>query len=122
MMAGMEGSGGENPWAGKKNYVFSNTLKHHGDDYELVRGNIEKEVEKIKAMNGKDIWLFGGASLTSSLLNAGLVDELWLSIHPILLGKGKPLFSGVEKRVQTRLLRSKSYETGLVSLTYEVIH
>jgi dihydrofolate reductase len=122
MMAGMEAPGGENPWAGKKNYVFSNTLKQTGKDFEVIGGDIEKHVKRIKAMSGKDIWLFGGASLTTSLLNVGLVDELWLSVHPILLGKGKPLFSGIDKRIKTRLLRTKPYETGLVSLSYEVIY
>jgi dihydrofolate reductase len=121
MAAGVEAPGGGNPWVGMKSYVFSNTLKQPGKDFELVGGDIEKEVKKIKAMNGKDIWLFGGASLTTSLMNAGLVDELWLAVHPILLGKGKLLFSGIEKRIKTRLLGTKSYETGLVSLSYEVI-
>jgi dihydrofolate reductase len=72
-------------------------------------------------MKGKDIWLFGGASLTKSLLNAGLVDELWLAVHPILLGQGKPLFSGIQKRIKTKLIESKAYDTGLVSRWYEVV-
>ena len=67
---------------------------------------------------GKDIWLFGGASLTASLVNAGLVDEFWLSVHPIILGSGKPLFHGVKNRVPLNLIQSKSYTSGLVSLTY----
>jgi dihydrofolate reductase len=122
MMAGMEAPAGGNPWAGIKNYVFSNTLKEAGKDTELVSGNISEEVKKIKAMNGKDIWLFGGASLTSSLMNLGLVDELGLAVHPILLGQGKPLFSGINKRIRTNLVDSKSYSTGLVYLTYDVIN
>jgi dihydrofolate reductase len=109
-----------NPWAGMKNYVFSNTLKSSAKDFQLVSGDIVKSVDQIKNLKGKDIWLFGGASLTSNLLNAGLVDELWLSVHPILLGAGKPLFSGIEKRIKTLLLESKAYSTGLVSLRYEV--
>lgn len=76
------------------------------------------EVEKIKHEPGKDIWLFGGASLTSSLMNLGLVDEIWLSIHPILLGSGKPLFTGITNRIPLQLLESKTYETGLVSVKY----
>ena len=72
-------------------------------------------------MKGKDIWLFGGASLTASLLKAGLVDEFWLAVHPIVLGQGKPLFAGIEKRIKTKLLNSKSYDTGLISLSYGVL-
>jgi dihydrofolate reductase len=53
-------------------------------------------------------------------MNAGLVDELWLSIHPILLGNGKPLFSDINGRVQLELLESKTYDTGLVQVKYAV--
>ena len=110
-----------NAWAGMKNYVFSNTLKEAGKDFELVSGDISKEVKKIKQMKGKDIWLFGGASLASSLMNEGLVDELGLAVHPILLGQGKTLFTGIQKRVKLKLLDSKTYSTGLVSLSYKVL-
>jgi dihydrofolate reductase len=121
MMMHYEAPGGENPWKGMKSYVFSNTLKKEGKDFELVSGDIEKKVKEIKNMKGKDIWLFGGASLTSSLLNAGLVDELGMAVHPILLGQGKPLFSGIQKRIKTKLISSKEYSTGLVYLSYEVL-
>jgi dihydrofolate reductase len=120
MMNSVEAPGGGNPWARMKNYVFSNTMKSKPKDAELVSGNIAEQVKKIKSMPGKDIWLFGGASLTTSLMNEGLVDELWLAVHPILLGKGKPLFSDIKDRVKTKLIYSKIYETGLVSLRYEV--
>lgn len=120
MMNSVEAPGGGNPWAGMKNYVFSNTMKSKPKDAELVSGDIKTEVSRIKNMPGKDIWLFGGASLTTSLMNEGFVDELWLAVHPILLGKGKPLFSDIKDRVETKLIYSKVYETGLVSLRYEI--
>lgn len=122
MMKMAESSGGENVWKGMKNYVFSNSLKQNGNDFELVTGDIGKKVKDIKNEKGKDIWLFGGASLTSSLLNAGLVDELGMAVHPILLGEGKPLFSGIQNRIRTKLIDSKTYSTGLVYLTYKVLH
>lgn len=121
VMRQAEASGGENPWKGMKNYVFSNSLKGSGKDFELVSGDIEKKVRDIKNAKGKDIWLFGGALLTSSLLNAGLVDEIGMAVHPILLGEGKLLFSGIRKRIKMRLIDSKSYSSGLVYLTYEVM-
>jgi dihydrofolate reductase len=111
---------GENPFGGKTDYVFSNSLKKTGD-YVLVNGDIPTEVNRIKKMVGKDIWLFGGASLTSALMAEGLVDELWLSVHPIVLGKGKALFSDLNQRVSLKLLDNKVYETGLVSMRYQVI-
>lgn len=101
-----------------KEYVFSNTLTEVREGAIIVSGDTKEEVEKIKQEPGKDIWLFGGASLTSSLMNLGLVDEIWLSIHPILLGNGKPLFTGITDRIHLQLLESKTYETGLVSVKY----
>jgi dihydrofolate reductase len=103
-----------------KNYVFSNSLKEVEAGNELVNGDVKAKVQAIKNSPGKDIWLFGGASLTASLMNEGLVDELWLSVHPILLGSGKPLFSGISNRIKLTLFETKAYETGLVSLKYKV--
>ena len=103
-----------------KEYVFSNTLKEVKPGAVLVKGDIEAEVKRIKQEQGKDIWLFGGASLSSSLLNLHLIDELWLAVHPVILGGGKPLFTDVSKRVELRLVDTKTYSTGLVSLTYHM--
>lgn len=103
-----------------KEYVFSNTLKEAKKDVVIVSGDIGKEVEKIKKEQGKDIWLFGGANLTASLMNLGLVDEIGLAVHPILLGGGKPLFNDIKERVHLSLTDMKTYSTGLVSLVYNV--
>lgn len=86
----------------------------------MITENAIAEASKIKQLQGKDIWLFGGASLTEQLMEAKLVDELWLSVHPILLGSGKLLFQKNEQRTKLTLLESKTYETGLVSLRYKI--
>lgn len=101
-------------------YVFSNTLKSVKEGAELIAGDSIAEAGRIKAQPGKDIWLFGGASLSDALMKEGLVDELWMSVHPILLGSGKPLFRTQDTRTQLTLLESKTYETGLVSLRYSI--
>jgi len=75
-----------------REHVFSNSLTIVEGDRVLVNGNLIEEVKKIKSQPGKDIWLYGGASLTYSLINLDLVDEMALAVHPILLGAGKPLF------------------------------
>jgi len=105
-----------------KEYIFSNTLKEVKDGAMLVAGDTIAAVKKIKEQPGKDIWLFGGAALTGSLIKAGLVDELWLSIHPVLLGAGRPLFTGLLNRYSLELLETKSYGTGLVSVRYRFRH
>jgi dihydrofolate reductase len=101
-----------------KEYVFSTTLHKVKEGATLIKGDIKNEVEKIKNEKGKDIWLFGGAALTTSLVNLGLVDELSLAVHPILLGSGKPLFNNIKGRINLTLVDTKTFSTGLVSLTY----
>ncbi len=103
-----------------KEYIFSTTLDKVKDGAVLIKNNIKEEVEKIKNERGKDIWLFGGASLTTSLMNLGLVEELSLAVHPIILGGGKPLFSNINGRLHLKLMGSKTYSSGLVSLTYHL--
>jgi dihydrofolate reductase len=104
-----------------KEYIFSTTLDKVKDGATLVKGDIKQEVEKIRNEKGKDIWLFGGAGLTTSLMNLGLVDELFLAVHPIILGGGKPLFTNIKNRIPLKLADTKTYSTGLVSLTYHVV-
>jgi len=108
------------PFAHFKQYIFSDTLKEIQKEYTLVNSDgLEEKVRAIKNENGKDIWLFGGASLTTSLMNLGLVDEIGVGVHPILLGGGKPLFQNLKDRVKLDLIDSKTYSSGLVSLTYQ---
>jgi dihydrofolate reductase len=101
-------------------YVFSNSLKSVEKGYHLVSGDALSWIADQKKLPGKNIWLFGGAELTSSMLNAGLVDEMLLALHPIVLGEGKPLFSDLSSRIKLELMESKSYDSGLVSLKYAV--
>ncbi|HVX49412.1 MAG TPA: dihydrofolate reductase family protein [Chitinophagaceae bacterium] len=105
-----------------KYYVFSRTLSGVEKGDCLVKGDIEKEIFNIKNSPGKDIWLFGGANLTSSLMQLGLVDEIALAVHPVLLGEGKPLFTALPGRINLQFTGSKVYSTGLVFLTYRVLY
>ena len=82
---------------------------------------MEKEIKTIKNQSGKDIWLFGGAELTTTLVNCGLVDELQLAIHPLLLGQGKPLFENLKDKVGLTLMDTKTYSSGLVQLFFRFI-
>ena len=109
---------GGNLYSDKKAYIFSNSMKTAPEGAELVSGDVIEAVRKIKQQPGKNIWLFGGASLTTAFINADLVDELWLSIHPLLLGSGKLLFQQIRERKYFNLVKTKHYETGLVSLWY----
>ena len=118
-----QGSKGKqsNPFAHMKHYVFSNTLKKLEEGYILVNGDIKTEVEKIKRQPGKDIAVFGGAELLSSLLNLDLVDELSLAICPVLLGNGKPFFNSLEKKSNWKVNEVKHYTSGLIYITYSKV-
>lgn len=109
-----------NAFSDKKKVVFSKTLKNTDAHSKIISGNIENGVQDLINTPGKDIWLFGGANLTTTMLNLNLVDELIISIHPLLLGKGKPLFSAIEGRKKLRLTDTKTFSTGLVQLYYTV--
>jgi dihydrofolate reductase len=117
MSLGMEGETG---FSHIKQYVFSTTLDKVKNGDVLIKGNVEEEVKKIKAQPGKDIWLFGGASLTSSLLEKDLVDEMELAVHPIVLGSGKPLFSNLKGRINLKLIDAITYSSGLVMMKYRL--
>jgi dihydrofolate reductase len=110
----------ENPYPEKNKYVFSTTLTAL-ENITVVSNNIEDEVRRIKTREGKDIWLFGGASITTTLMNAGLIDELMLSVHPLILGAGKPLFEDISRKVKLKLTDTRSYDSGLVQLFYNIL-
>lgn len=102
-----------------KSYVFSNTLDIDNEEITVIKGDIVPQVIEIKNQKGKDIWLFGGSNLLTDFINFNLVDEMQISIHPILLGQGKPLFLNIEGRKKWVLKNVKTYNTGLVQVFYE---
>lgn len=116
---GAQDAGGA--YKGIRNYVFSNTLKDVGKDNTLVTGDVTAAVKRLKRQAGKDIAVFGGGVLASSLLNLGLVDEIVLAIVPVVLGSGKPLFTGIEDRIGLKLMRSKTYSNGVLRLEYATV-
>ena len=76
------------------------------------------EIRALKQQPGKDMHAVGGATLVSSLLNAGLIDELRIVVVPIVLGGGKALFKDVKARQTLKLLAVKQLQSGMVCLTY----
>ena len=76
------------------------------------------ELRTLKSAAGKNMYVVGGATLVASLLNAGLLDELRLIVHPILLGGGKALFAGVNTRRSLKFVRAELGTSGRVMLTY----
>ena len=102
-------------------FVFSGLLSQA--DYPgitIVKDNALEVVTRLRAKAGKDIWLFGGGALFSSLAELGVVDTVEVSVMPVLLGEGIPMIA-TAKRLELELTGHKVYEkTGIVSLMYSV--
>jgi dihydrofolate reductase len=77
-----------------------------------------EEIRKLKQQAGKDMQVVGGATLVSSLMNLGLIDELRLMVNPLVLGGGKALFKDVKEQHALKLIRAKPLKSGKVGLTY----
>jgi dihydrofolate reductase len=103
----------------KKKYVFSKTRTGDETNAIFINSNIRERVLEIKQQPGKNIWLYGGAKIVTAFFNLDLIDEYRLAVHPVILGKGKPLFQNIEERHKLKLVESKGYESGVVLMTYK---
>jgi dihydrofolate reductase len=100
-------------------FVVSTTLSEATwNNSKLIKGNIAEEVSKLKHEDGQSIVILGSGELVSLLTQQNLIDEYLLLVMPLVLGKGKRLF---RERINTtlKLVESKTYSTGVVSLTYQ---
>lgn len=98
--------------------VVSRTLKQVEWDHTRLVSDIS-EVAKLKAQSDKDVVIFGSSDLSASLLDAGLIDEIRQIVNPVLLGRGKPMFQGLEHRAKLKLLRTRTFGNGNVMLVYQ---
>jgi dihydrofolate reductase len=116
------GSGAE-PTPGIRNIVFSRTLRPSDYPDLTVSADAERVVAELRTRPGKDIALFGGGELFRSLLAAGLVDRVGVSLIPVLLGGGIPLLPPPATRATLKLRKHRVYErTGTVGLEYDIEH
>ncbi|MEC0204445.1 dihydrofolate reductase family protein [Paenibacillus lautus] len=102
----------------KEKYVFSRKKKENDHKAIYINDHIIEEVNALKNKPGKDIWLYGGASLITTFINLGLVDEFRLSVHPVVLGEGKPLFMDINERLNLQLINTRTFSSGVVQLIY----
>jgi dihydrofolate reductase len=84
----------------------------------LIKGDVGEELAKLKQQPGKDIAISGSGTLVRSLLRKGLLDELRLLVYPVVVGRGKRLFDGATEQLSLRLVDSRPFSTGVISLTY----
>jgi dihydrofolate reductase len=99
--------------------VFTRTLfESPWSDTELAKGKLSEEIGRLKDQPGKDMIVYGGASFVSSLLKENLIDELYLYVNPIVLGKGLEIFTNVTNRMPLTLISSRSYACGIAVHQY----
>jgi dihydrofolate reductase len=111
----------KSPFGNMKSYVFSATLdpKAH-PSVTIVPRDAAGFVRRLKSEPGKDICLMGGGELAHSLFEAGLIDEVGFTIHPILLGSGIPVFHVMSRQINLKLLDSRAFKNGCVHVQYRV--
>ena len=126
---------GQTSYPGAKNYVFSRskqkslalkkslaTKKKIDKNVEIVTEDVVKFVRDLKSKKGKGICLFGGGELAKSLFEAGLIDEVVLNIHPVLLGSGVPLFHEMKRQIDLELVDVRTLKGGYLLVSYRLKH
>ena len=121
-----QGSDDDQGFAGYMNntpkYVVSRTLQEplEWNNSTLIKGNVAEEIAKLKQQPGKDISITGSGTLVRSLLEDGLLDELRLMVHPIVVGSGKRLFEDGSDQKALELVDAQTFSTGVLYLTYQL--
>ncbi len=119
--ASVEQGGGGGGFGNIKTYVFSRTLKHIADPkVQLVTTDAAEFVSDLKGKPGKGICVMGGGDLARSLFEAGLMDEVGLNVHPVLLGSGVPFFLDAGRRTDLELTECRTLDGGCVFINYRV--
>lgn len=121
----LDHEGSEWPYRGKPYWVLSSReLRRPADeaaDVRITRAGVADIHEEMAAAAGeRDLWVVGGGNVASQFADAGLLDELHLTVVPVVLGAGKPLFDRRLPGGPMQLTGTRSFETGMVELRYEI--
>jgi dihydrofolate reductase len=101
--------------------VFSKTMKEtEWDNIDLAKGDLAAEVNRLKALAGKSMIVYGGATFVSSLIKEGLIDEFQLFINPVAIGDGMSIFKETKSRNALSLVDARPYACGIVVLNYKL--
>jgi dihydrofolate reductase len=116
---------GEWPYKGKPYWVLSSrdqrVPEREGVDVRLADAKVDDLYEEIMiAAGGRNLWIVGGGDVASQFADHGLLDELLVTVVPVVLGAGKPLFGNRLPGGPMQLLGVRAFETGMVELRYEI--
>ncbi len=99
--------------------VFSKTLDAvDWGDARLFKGDAVEEIRRLKQQPGKDIGI-GGSDLAASLVPYNLIDEYRILVNPLVIGAGKPLLKGIKERLHLKLIKTKTFKSGVIILYYQ---
>ena len=104
-------------WRDMPKIVFSRTLEHAGWNTTILREVVPDDIRKLKAQPGGDM-VVGGADLAAAFRQHDLIDEYRLYVHPVVIGRGKPLFAKSDTRIALRLEETRTFGNGVVLLKY----
>jgi dihydrofolate reductase len=110
---------GELPYKDKNVYIITRTFRPNKGKIVFYSGNLRELIHSLKIQNEKNILCEGGAEIVNELLRKDLIDELIISIIPILVGKGIRLFDENRPEQKLKLISVKTFESGLIQLHYK---
>lgn len=103
---------------GLTSYVITHHPVQSTDEIKFTDENPSQLVKRLKALDGKGIWICGGATIAGRLIKDDLINKYYISVIPTILGGGIRLFDTAEKELKLKLIESKSYN-GITDLVYE---
>lgn len=102
--------------------VFSTTLeKVEWNNSSLVKENVEEEIKNLKQQPGKDMVILGSPRFAHYLMQFDLIDEYKITVSPVLVSSGLPLFQGLKEKVNLKLIENKTFDSGAIGLVYQTV-
>ncbi|MFI7002045.1 dihydrofolate reductase family protein [Nocardia sp. NPDC050175] len=103
----------------QKKYVVTNTLTQADwNNTEIITGDVQAGLETLKASEGGDLAITGSLTLVQSLLRTGLLDQLQLFVHPVIVGKGARWFDNLDDSIEVKLASLETFSTGVINQIY----
>ncbi|MET3851384.1 MULTISPECIES: dihydrofolate reductase family protein [unclassified Paenibacillus] len=110
-------------WIEKTNkIVFSTTLeKVEWNNSRLVKNNVKEEIMNLKQQPGRDMVILGSPRFAHYLMELDLIDEYKITVSPVLIGSGLPLFQGIKEKINLKLIENKTFDSGAIGLFYQAV-
>ncbi|WP_102692298.1 dihydrofolate reductase family protein [Rummeliibacillus pycnus] len=115
----LENTAGEYPYKNEECYVFTRSRIEDTENVKFINDPVVHFTKELQKQNGKDIWLVGGGELIHSFIKETLIDELIITVAPIILGNGIPLFKKSDIQTNLSLIRTRTFHQ-FVELHYQV--